>query len=477
MITKKDLVRVFVKGGILSPGDFLKIIKTANKLGSDSIHFGSRQDILFPVKNYSKEDLDKTFDSIQTNYEINQESYQNIVSSYVALDVLPRKSWLAPHIYHYILDSFKYRPKFKINIVDPSQSLVPLFTGNLNFVASSQDNYWFLYLRFSEIDPNPWKFPALIYGFDLAKVAEFMESLDFKSQKIPYEDLYSLITKTLKINLQTRMEEMNFPDSNFPYYEGLNSTPDGKYWLGLYWRNNKFDTTCLRAICERCIKTNVGKVSLTPWKSIIIKGIEEKYRIGWEKLLGRFGINMRHSSLELNWHLPVLDTEALNLKNYLVREMDKMDISTYGLTFSIKNDPAMVPFTSVVIEKNFTPDSNPGESYNILFSKEFNANLMEYDYYTKNVSKDIIPPLLLELSYLYYEQLDEKQKVEKETGPKNNQKTLNILYQCKNCLTIYDERIGDEINGIKPGVAFEKLPNTYECPLCGSDKKGFSKIS
>ena len=474
-MTKKDLVRVFVKGGIISPGDFLKIIKTANQLGSEFIHFGSRQDILFPVKNYKKKDLDKTFDSIQTHYEINREDYQNIVSSYVALEVLPRKSWLAPHIYHYILDSFQYRPKLKINVVDPTQSLVPLFTGNLNFVASSQDNYWFLYLRFSEMDPNPWKFPALVYGFDMAKVAEYIESLELKNKKTSYEELYPLITKELKINLQTSPEEVNFPDSNFPYYEGLNSTPDGKYWLGLYWRNNRFDSTCLRAICERCIKTNVGKISLTPWKSFIIKGIEEKHKIGWEKLLGRFGINMRHSSLELNWHLPVLDSEALNLKTYLVRQMDKMDISTYGLTFSVKTDPSMIPFTSVVIERNNTPEAS-GETYNILFSKEFNPNLMEYDYYTKNVPKEIIPPLLLELSYLYYEQLDEKQKVEKEVTSKND-KNANSLFQCKSCLTIYDESIGDKINGINPGVAFSKLPDTYKCPLCGSKKQTFTRIS
>ena len=475
MITKKDLVRVFVKGGIISPGDFLKIIKTANLLGSDFIHFGSRQDILFPVKNYKKKDLDKTFDSIETNYEVNQENHQNIVSSYVSLEVLPRKNWLAPHIYHYILDSFKYRPKLKINIVDPSQSLVPLFTGNLNFVASSQDNYWFLFLRFSEIDPNPWKFPALIYGFDLAKVAEFIESLELKNKKTAYEALYPLVTDVLKINLQSTTEEVNFPSGNFPYYEGINSTTDGKYWLGLYWRNNRFDTTCLQAICKRCIETQVGKISLTPWKSFIIKGIEEKYRIGWEKLLGRFGINMRHSSLELNWHLPVLDIEALNLKTYLVRQMDKMDISTYGLTFSIKTDPSMVPFTSVVIEKNPITDATSGETYNILFSREFNPNLMEYNYYAKNVSKDIIPPLLTELSYRYYEQLDEKQKVEKEVTSKNSN-NVNNLYQCKNCLTIYDESIGDKVNNVKPGVSFGQLPDTYKCPLCGSNKLAFIKM-
>ncbi|MEP3389010.1 MAG: rubredoxin domain-containing protein, partial [Reichenbachiella sp.] len=106
------------------------------------------------------------------------------------------------------------------------------------------------------------------------------------------------------------------PEPAFPYYEGLNREPGGNYWLGLYWRNNKFTINFLIALCKRCMETNVGKISLTPWKSLVIKGIEESYLLGWEKLMGRFGINLRHSSLELNWHLPVLSEEALELKNY-----------------------------------------------------------------------------------------------------------------------------------------------------------------
>jgi len=138
---KADLVRVFVKGGIISPGDFLKTIETAQELGTSYIHLGSRQDILFPLKNKNLEFLEATFKAIQTNYDTEGEEFQNIISSYAALDVMPTTHWLASHTYHYILDTFDYKPKLKINITDPVQTLVPLFTGNINFVASPTDNY------------------------------------------------------------------------------------------------------------------------------------------------------------------------------------------------------------------------------------------------------------------------------------------------------------------------------------------------
>lgn len=470
-LDKSDLVRVFVRGGIISPGDFLKIITMAEEMGTDYIHFGSRQDVLFPLHAINKYRLEENFRAIQTDYEINSNVYQNIVSSHVALDVMPRKSWLAPHIYHYIIDSFNYKPRLKINIVDPSQSLVPLFTGELNFIASSIDNYWFLYLRLSDIQPGLWRFPVLILGHDIAKVSQAIENILLNQRPEDCESIYKSVISSVKINVQPPVEDLVYPDTIFPYYEGMNRIPDGKYWLGLYWRNNKFDIAFLKALCERCIETEVGQINLTPWKSFIVKGIHERHSIGWEKLLGRYGINMRHSSLELNWHLPVLDEDSLNLKNYLVRQLDKLDISTYGLTFTVKGTQDMILFTSVVIERN----AGPGETYNILYSKDFNPNSLEYFHYAKNVTKEIIPSLLVELSFRYYEQLDERNGHEKQPREVADTKST-VHHQCASCLTIYDETIGDETGGIAPGTPFDALPRTWTCPVCGADKINFRKI-
>ena len=142
MFMINDNAGIFVKGGIISPRDFLKILLVAEKLGASQMHFGSRQDIMFPATEKNKDILDETFKSIKTEYEINTFEYQNISSSYVAQDILPGKKWLASHIYQYVFNSFDYRPKLRINIVDPSQSLVPLFTGHINFIASRIQTVW-----------------------------------------------------------------------------------------------------------------------------------------------------------------------------------------------------------------------------------------------------------------------------------------------------------------------------------------------
>ncbi|WP_232834942.1 rubredoxin [Pleomorphovibrio marinus] len=472
-LEKADLVRVFVKGGIISPGDFKKIIQTARSLGATYIHLGSRQDVLFPVKNKDIKVLDETFKSIQTNYDTDGESFQNIVSSFTALDVMPTTHWLASHIYHYVLDTFDYQPSLKINIVDPVQTLVPLFTGNINFIASNQDNYWYVFLRFSEISAKPWCAPELIFGYDLVHLAKALEALKPQEAGLGYEQVYQKARKSLKVNVQPVDQELNYPEATSPYYEGLNRVAGGKYWLGLYWRNNRFTIDFLEALCGLCVATNIGKLSLTPWKSLIVRGIAEKDRLSWEKLLGKYGINIRHSSLELNWHLPVLEEKALEIKNYLVRALDKQDISTYGLSFSVKVAPKMVLFTSIVIEQNIDSSDGGDNTFNIMYSKDFNPNLMEYSYFVKGVLLETLPALLIELSHVYYDQLDARKK-EETTEPGRVPKLLNYKkYQCSSCLTIYNEEYGDTSAEIEPGTTFSKLPTDYSCPVCESPKSAF----
>lgn len=49
-------------------------------------------------------------------------------------------------------------------------------------------------------------------------------------------------------------------------------------------------------------------------------------------------------------------------------------------------------------------------------------------------------------------------------------------YECGACGYIYDPAKGDPDNGIKPGTAFEDLPDDWKCPLCGMAKSVFEPV-
>ncbi|MGI6008708.1 MAG: rubredoxin [Methanomethylophilus sp.] len=50
-------------------------------------------------------------------------------------------------------------------------------------------------------------------------------------------------------------------------------------------------------------------------------------------------------------------------------------------------------------------------------------------------------------------------------------------YQCTMCGYVYDEAKGIPEKGIAPGTKWEDLPDDWCCPVCGSPKDMFKKIS
>ena len=49
-------------------------------------------------------------------------------------------------------------------------------------------------------------------------------------------------------------------------------------------------------------------------------------------------------------------------------------------------------------------------------------------------------------------------------------------YRCTVCGYIYEPEMGDPDGGIKPGTAFEDIPDDWVCPICGAAKDQFEKV-
>ncbi len=470
-----ELTRLIVKGGVISPGELREIVSIAQEQGMDAISFGSRQDIIFPkpFANIDKESVGKHH-FIYPDKKIEN----NIVSSYVSTDIFRNTTWLTGNKFLYILEQFKQHPLLKVNITDPKQQLVPLFTGDINFIASEHEDYWFLYIRLPHWDKMEL-YPVLIYSWNIAEVYYEIEK-NLINEPTSVDMIFQSINESLDTNNRTIDNPLNIPFYPFPYYEGMNKLGIDQYWLGLYWRNNLYDIDFLKEMCDLCFDCKIGKICITPWKSFIVKGIPKDRKLDWEKFLGKKGINVRHSLLELNWHLPVASEWALNLKTLLVRTLDQFDISTYGLTFGISDyNRDGYYFTSIVVEKNGLPKDLESikirATYNVLFAKNFDPNTREYIVHTQDIDKLELPNILIELSKKYFEELGNAIPDENVTTSKKVKKELDA-HQCQECLTIYNSEYGDISQGIEKGVLFKELPVDYCCPLCESPKNNFTAL-
>ncbi|NKI31285.1 rubredoxin [Croceivirga thetidis] len=474
-IKNDDLHRILIKGGVTSPGELKDGIAMLEQAGLSTLSFGSRQDLLFPLSTSKKSELEKS-----TSYStqiVSNRSYQNIVSSYVSADIFDMTYWLKGSTYLYILEEFDFSPKLKINITDPKQRLVPIFNGNLNFIASEQEDYWYLNILLPHWKKRAY-YPVLVYSWDIVKVSKAIENVYASIDNV--DQLFSILNQSLQTNNRTITNPLQVPFVTFPYYEGMNRMGLDEYWLGLYWRNNQYDLGFLKDFCGFCLDNSIGKISITPWKSFIVKSIPKESRQELERFLGQRGINVRHSQLEMNWHLPVDDPDALELKKDLVKHFNENDISTYGLTFGISNDVGKRShFSSIIIEKNPLPDAikefGGKPTYNVLHFKHFDPNSDEYVLYAQDVDQYQLGQLLMELSKAYFNQL---YAINDEAPKKVVKKELvkQQVFQCSSCLTVYDEEMGDLIADIPPKTPFKKLPEAYCCAVCGISKSAFKLV-
>ncbi len=91
------------------------------------------------------------------------------------------------------------------------------------------------------------------------------------------------------------------------------------------------------------------------------------------------------------------------------------------------------------------------------------AEPLTYSYY-----RDVIKGLSPEKAPTY-----SGDKLEKHTTSESVKKETPRRYQCMVCGFIYDPEEGDPDSGIKPGTAFEDIPDDWYCPVCGVSKKDF----
>jgi rubredoxin len=57
-------------------------------------------------------------------------------------------------------------------------------------------------------------------------------------------------------------------------------------------------------------------------------------------------------------------------------------------------------------------------------------------------------------------------------GLKSKKASAPMRYKCRVCGYVYSPLRGEPHNGIPAGTAFEDLPDTYVCPVCGFEGKG-----
>lgn len=480
-----DTIKINFRGGIISPGDLYNICVAAGKASVLYLRFGLRQQLFIDVQVERTRLLTDRLDELGVWYEKEKDDFPNIMSSYPAEEVFINNTWLSEGVYKDILDGLDYQPRLKINICDSNQSFTPMLTGNINWVASATvQHFWHLFVRFPKTN-TICEWTEMVYTNDIPRLSKVVEGLIAKHPEkfsnTNGEELFSLIDSNDFITKPAASPAV-LPAFNLPYYEGLNRY-NNKYWLGIYRRDEQFRLDFLKAACRLCLDTKVGQLCSTPWKTIIIKGIEEKDRHRWNRLLEKYQVNMRHAANELNFQVEDNSAIAREIKEYLANALSRDDMRTFGACIGIKTKRKSEIFSSILIRRRPLIRLFGIELihlYDVLCARDFNPNERTGFAFSRYNPKFLLAEQLRRCVLAYYAHKDSQfqtlaktETVKKEVTKKA---VAEYVYQCRHCLTIYDESTGEPANDIAAGTVFNALEENYCCPLCEAPKSAFDKI-
>jgi rubredoxin len=476
------------RGGIISPGDLYNILVAATKAKVQFVRFGLRQQLLIDTDNYNTIYLQEELNKLQIDHEVDAVNFPNIISSYPAEEVFIRNTWLSEGVYKDILDAIDFKPSVKINICDCNQSFTPMLTGNINWIASATaEHYWHLVIRFPKTNII-YEWDQLSYTNNIAAITKSIETI-FRNNAEKFIDnneargeaLFALLP-TENLIIKPAEKRAALPQFNLPYYEGLNRY-NNKYWLGIYRRDELFSVDFLKKLCRLCLDTKLGQLCCTSWKSIIVKGIEEKNKSQWNVLLEEYKINMRHAANELNFQVEDNCSEGLALKNYLVKHLSINDTRTFGICIGIKTRKKSEVFSSILIRRRYLVNFlgiKLCSVYDILCAKDFNPNERTGGIFSSGNPKVLLPEQLRRAVLKFYQYRADINKTTAVHDMVKNKpaekKKEEFLYQCVNCFSVYDEVAGEPENNIVAGTLFTHLPEDYCCPVCESGKSDFKKI-
>jgi rubredoxin len=468
-------IKINFHGGIISPGDLYNILVAVTGAGVLNVSFGLRQQLLIEADNEHSSLLTAELKKLNVFFETDGDQYPNIVSSYPAEEVFINNTWLSEGVYKDILDLVDYQPALKINISDSNQSFTPLLTGNINWVASaSAQHFWHLFIRFPRTNVV-YEWTQLVYTNDIARLSKDIESVIYANSErflgnneAKGEELFNLLKTDHYITKPAESPAL-LPAFNLPYYEGLNRY-NNKYWLGVYRRDELFSIDFLKELCLLCLDTRIGQLCSTPWKTIIVKGIEEKDKTKWNHLLEKYQVNIRHAANELNFQVEDNCRKGLEIKNYLVRALNNDDIRTFGVCIGIKTRKKSEVFSSILIRRKpliriFGLELFP--VYDILCAHDFNPNERTGFIFSKNNPRFLLVEQLRRSVVAFYNYRSTvKRKAEKSLIAKKEAQAkpvIEYVHQCKDCLTVYDEGLTEP-------------PFDYTCPLCEAPREDFNKI-
>jgi len=376
-----------------------------------------------------------------------QDGGVNPTSTAPVADFGEGRPWVRESTFSDALEGLGANRGVSVHLADPLQRFLPLLCGTINFIAAPREEQWETVLVFP--GSAPLAAPGPVRGKDLAAVARRLEAVLQRRDAESFlrhggmEDVVGGLLTENAMDTPPPLARYRAPAMACEWVQ----PPGG-------WAAKLIEDLCIIAV-----KFGVSTVGATPWRTLILGGLDEAGRDGVERVC----LNHRHAPNANPWRQRLLVSSGLEeAADELTRRLHAACPVNPGVSI------AMAQLAGAQGDVHYTVQPLPrrlmrARYYRLLASSRENVR--------EGMPREIVQsaPLNVLADALLRDLEHEGSTVtmsSASTAPRPE--PTSAERRCSECASEYNEELGDAFGGVMPGTRFAALPAGWCCPVCGA---------
>lgn len=442
--------------------------------GNGLVRLGSRQEIVLgAIPSNSRDRVRRELGVLLVEHH---PRHPNIVTTRPGAGRSGRTPWLSDGAYEAILTQFVTPPALPVNFSDPRQGMLPLHTGQINFVATPEPQFWQVSFNARDL-LRPTTLSMAIHSEGVAAAAFVIQHALLRDNAVDLPDLHSTLEACL--GGLTR----NIAPGSIPSYEAVRpligfceDDRNDACSLGISALNQPLPGQFLVDLGLAARAESIATAGITPWQSLVIHGIPPRAREHFERLLLRHKVATAVGPWERVCFNDLRSPTATAAGASLLASLNENFPHPGSLRIGLTEHGAVIPDTPIVVQASVQNTRWPARPQ-IAFKVYVRENFERFGGLLIPCGRGIGCARMIGA----VEEVIERYGMGQFAGPPVAAPMAasvapagrDLRYRCVECHTEYSEHYGDPLGGVEVGTPFEELPDDWQCPTCGAPGSTF----
>ncbi len=462
------------QGGRISFGLLRELAECALVHGAGTVALGGRQEII--LNGIVPDAHRHVRHIIGSRLAEHQPRRPNIVTTRAVCARAHRTGWLSEGSYDTVLEKFRSAPLLAIDIVDPQQDYVPLFCGDVHFLATPEPDFWMVYLNEGN-QPNRVSISRPIHSADIADVVSLIQEIHVEHNDFNLPLLQTRLEERFGDRLKAHdVATPPFPTQTRPLVGFVLDPKNDTYSLGISVQLRSLSSAFLVDLSLLADRFGLATAHISTWKSLLLHGIPRTERIAFEKLLLRHRIDLfpgAWSQVCVNqWAHSALAPYARKLIGTLNETIPH--VGSLGISL-VTADKRAFPDTPIIVHAEPARGAlsflRPRYRFSLFGREDFGRHSPTLLSYGRNITASALAEQVIALIDRY----SESEGAYRSTAGNRKRPTRTLhAHRCVSCGTEYSELYGDPISNVSAGTPFIELPDAWCCPTCEAPRSAFA---